>query len=152
MNSEELWLALAPFAREQDFDVEALVRQLPEPRVCELATALAGAIVQGQATRLLWRLELPRDFTVALGTLWDRLVELRFAGPCEGTASACSTDALRLWAYTDEWLLLSQDQDLMIMLATWRDSACWIFLGRELSPFRDLKMTGCAQRLIRGRS
>jgi hypothetical protein len=81
----------------------------------ELGDAIAG----GQITARRWRgvtdSARPRDFIASMGAMWDRLVGAQLVLGIEGMPNSWTPESVRLWAYTEEWLLISQDEDLVLM-------------------------------------
>lgn len=119
MTVDETLLALFRFAREDGFDASAVCAVFAAPGLRLALPELGKAIASGQVTSLRWRgvtdSALPRDFIASMGALWDALVEAELVRDVEGMPKRWTPEAVRLWAYTNEWLLLSQDEDLMLM-------------------------------------
>jgi hypothetical protein len=120
MDIEAALKLLAPYARRDGFDCEA-VSQLDQSSsdATDLFAVLRTAIGKGHLTTNFWRgvtgAAEPADFPRAFGALFDHLADAQLVMEAEGMPSQWQDDALRLWAYTGNWLLLSQDEDLMLM-------------------------------------
>jgi hypothetical protein len=120
METEAALKALAPFARREGFDCQAVAALIGSRNdATELLAALRSATAAGQLTTSLWRSVTgaaePVDFPRSFGALFDHLADAGLVMEADGMPSKWTGDALRLWAYTDNWLLLSQDEDLMLM-------------------------------------
>lgn len=99
-------------------------------------TVLGEAMTAGRLTTAAWReatsLPEPVDFIAAMGALWDRCVSLGAASGVEGFPEPWEAENLRLWAYTENWLVTEQDEDLALaderfvptLLALSTESAC----------------------------
>jgi hypothetical protein len=120
MSLDDALRILAPFAKPHGFDSEPLRQRLaldsPKGTVVRI---IGDAMVAGQLTALAFReatsSSAPDDFIVALGSLWDELVKVGLAECVDGFPELWTQETLRLWAYTGQWLITSEDEDLALM-------------------------------------
>ncbi len=120
MTLEEALRSFVPFARPPGFDAEALHRRLSsDPSNRALLRTVREAIEAGRVTPSSWEgataSRAPDDFIPAFGRLWDHLVGTGLAEWADGSPQTWSHEALRLWAYTNTWLISSEDEDLALM-------------------------------------
>ncbi|WP_438037945.1 hypothetical protein [Sorangium sp. So ce128] len=120
MTLEEALRRLAPFAEPQGFDIERLRQSLAsDPSSARVTQVLREALEAGEVTPSAWQSTTgsptPDDFSPAFGRLWDELCRVDLADWAHGFPECWSQAALRLWAYTNGWLISSEDEDLALM-------------------------------------
>jgi hypothetical protein len=119
LSMDQALQALLPFVTAERFDSSRLLAELSPDRLKAVVAVLGPSLVLGQPNPGAWSRATgaasPKDFAVALGALWDELVSAGAAVSAEGMPPTWTREGLRLWAYTEHWILLSQDEDLMLM-------------------------------------
>lgn len=123
MTLQEALRALLPLARPNGFENESLGQRLAggaasAPASRALGRVLGEAMVAGQLTTAAW-LEAtsspaPGDFIAAWGPLFDALIRAGVADSIDGFPDGWSQETLRLWGYTEGWLITSEDEDLAL--------------------------------------
>jgi hypothetical protein len=125
MTLQEALQALAPLARAQGFEKQDFLQRLASEQSSRkvgraLGMVLGDAMVAGQLTTAVWREATscsdPADFIAAMGCLMDDFIRAGLANSVDGFPQSWTQETLRLWGYTEGWLITSEDEDLALEL------------------------------------
>ncbi len=120
MTLEQALRTLAPFAGPRGFNVEAACHRFASDKLRAVPLRTLGdGLEAGRVTSSTWRSatasDLPGDFVVAFGQLWGAMVRAGLVDSVAGFPDDWSQETLRLWAYTEGWTMLEQDEDLELL-------------------------------------
>ncbi|MGC4089247.1 MAG: hypothetical protein QM756_15450 [Polyangiaceae bacterium] len=120
MTVDEILRALTPFALARGFDESAACSFFSARCGEKLDRPLGDALAAGLLTNEHWRSvtgsDAPHDFSVAFGALWGALNDAGLAREAIGEPKTWTFELVRQWAHAAEWLLMSQDEDLILMV------------------------------------
>jgi hypothetical protein len=120
MTLTELLHLLSRFAASDGFDSAAVLTHLDATvQRAEFIACLMNAVTRRELSNAVWmqttRKEHPVDFERSIASLWELLWNLNGLEEADGNPFQWNKGALRIWAYTDSWVLISQDEDLLFM-------------------------------------
>lgn len=119
MLTDDVLVLLSLYATADRFDAEAIQAHVEDDDSVGFVIALMRGLQNEWMTTDRYvaatSAEIPHDFPKALGQLLSKLAQANYFAGDIVSGNIQKLDTFRAWAYTPEWSLMSQDEDLLLM-------------------------------------